>query len=60
MMTKAMPVKIGRHRNKVQDHSFTGVYLLGRARPGDNDAHHTEPSEGLDEEEKERLKVNTR
>ena len=57
--TKATAEKIGRHRNKVQDHSFTDEYLPGRARPGDYAARHAEPSEGLDEEEKERLKADT-
>ena len=57
VMTKATPVKIGRHRNKVQDHSFTDKYLPRRARPGDYAASHAEPSEELDEKEKEWLKV---
>ena len=44
-------------QGKVQDHSFTDRYLTGRTRPGDYAACHAEPSEGLDTEEKERLKV---
>ena len=43
----------------MQDHSFTDEYLPGKARPGDYAAHHAEPSEGLEEEEKENLKVDT-
>ena len=50
-------MKIDRHRNKVQDHSFTDKYLTGRTRPGDYAARHAEPSEWLDGEEKEQLKV---
>ena len=49
-------MKIDRHRNKVQDHSFTDKYLTGRTRPGDYAARHAEPSKGLDGEEKERRK----
>ena len=59
MMTKAAPVRVGRHRNKVQDHSFTDEYLPGRARPGDYTARHAKPSEGLYKEEEERLKGDT-
>ena len=54
---RATSVKIDRHRNKVQDHSFTDKYLTGRTRPGDYAARHAGPSEGLDGEEKERQKV---
>ena len=56
--TRATPVKISSHRNKVQDRSFTDKYLKGRTRRGDYAARHTKPSEGLDGEEKEWLKVN--
>jgi hypothetical protein len=58
-MTKAAPVKVGRHRNKVQEHSSTDKYMPGKARPCDYADRHAEPSEGLEEEEKEHLKANT-
>ena len=58
-MTKAAPLRVGRHRNKVQDLSFTDKYLPGKEMPCDYASRHAVPIEGLDEEEKERLMVDT-
>ena len=54
-MIKAAPVRVGRHRNKVQDLSFTDKYLPGKAMPCDYASRHAVAIEGLDKEEKERL-----
>ena len=43
----------------MQDLSFTDKYLPGKAMPRDYASRHAMLIEGLDEEEKERLKVHT-
>ena len=58
-MTKAAPVRVGRHRNKVQDLSFTDKYLPGKTMPCDYASRHAVPIKDLDEDEKERLMVDT-
>ena len=56
-MSKAAPVRVARHRNKVQDLRFTDKYLLGKSMPCDYASRHASPIEDLTEEEKERLMV---
>ena len=56
-MSKTAPVRVSRHRNKVQDLSFTDKYLEGKAMPCDYASRHAAPIEGLNEEEQERLMV---
>ena len=58
-MTKAAPVRVTRHRNKVQDLRFTDKYLPGKDMPCDYASRHVAPIEDLDEEERERLMVDT-
>ena len=58
-MTKAVPMRVTRHRNKVQDLRFTDKYLPGKTMPCDYTSRHAVPIEDLDEEEKERLMVDT-
>ena len=57
-MTRAAPARVGRHRNKVQDLTFTDKYLDGKAMLCDYASRHAVPIEGLHKEEKERLMVN--
>ena len=47
-MTKAAPVRVGRHRNKVQDLSFTDKYLPGKAMPCDYASRHAVLIKNLD------------
>ena len=56
-MTKTAPVRVTRHRNKVQDLRFTDKYLEGKAMPCNYASRHAAPIEGLNEEEQERLMV---
>ena len=58
-MTKAVPMRVTRHRNKVQDLRFTDKYLPGKTMPCDYASRHAMLIEDLDEEEKERLMVDT-
>ena len=58
-MTMAAPVRVGRHRNKVQDLGFTDEYLPGKTMPCDYASRHTVPIKDLDKEGKERLMVDT-
>ena len=58
-MTRAAPVRVARHRNKVQDLRFTDKYLPGKAMPCDYASRHAAPIEDLNEEEKDRLMVDT-
>ena len=57
-MSKAAPVRVARHGNKVQDLRFTEKYLPGKAMPCDYASRHTLPIKGLTKE-KERLMVDT-
>ena len=56
-MSKATPVRVARHRNKVQDLRFTDKYLSGKSMPCDYASRHASPIEDLTEEEKEQLIV---
>lgn len=56
-MSKAAPVRVARHRKKVQDQRFTDKYLLGKSMPCDYASCHASPIEDLTEEEQERLMV---
>ena len=58
-MTKAVPARVARHRNKVQDHRLTDEHLPGKTMPGDDASCHGAPIEDLDEEERERLMRDT-
>ena len=52
-MTKAAPVRVARHRNKVQDLRFMDKYLPGKVMPGDYASRHAALIEDLTEEERE-------
>ena len=56
-MSKAAPVRVSRHRNKVQDLRFTNKYLPGKSMPCDYASRHAAPIKDLTEEEKEWLIV---
>ena len=56
-MSKAAPVRVARHRNKVQDLRFTDKYLPGKSMPCDYASRHAVPIKDLTEEEKEMLMV---
>ena len=56
-MSKAMPVRSARHRNKVQDLRFNDKYLPGKSMPCNYASRHASPIKDLTEEEKERLMV---
>ena len=56
-MSKAAPMRVARHRNKVQDLKFTDKYLPGKSMPCDYASRHASPIEDHTEEEKERLMV---
>ena len=56
-MVKAAPVRVARHRNKVQDLRFTDKYLPGKSMPCYYTSRHAAPIEDLTEEEKRRLMV---
>ena len=56
-MSKAAPVRVARHRNKVQDLRFTDKYLPGKSMPCDYASRHALPIKDLPEEEKEMLMV---
>ena len=57
-MSKAAPVRVARHRNKVQDLRFTDKYLPGKSMPCDYASCHAVPIKDLTEEEKEQVNVN--
>ena len=46
-MCKAAPVRVARHRNKVQDLRFINKYLQGKAMPCDYTSRHAVPIEDL-------------
>ena len=56
-MTRAALVRVGGHRNRVQDLIVTDKYLEGKVKPCDDTSRHGVPIEGHNEEEKERQKV---
>ena len=56
-MSKAAPVRVARHRNKVQDLRFTDKYLPGKSMPCDYASRRAAPIQDLTEEEKESLMV---
>ena len=56
-MSKAAPMRVARHRNKVQDLRFTDKYLPGNSMPCDYTSRHAAPIEDLTEEEKRWLTV---
>ena len=56
-MSKAAPVRVASHRNKIVDLKFTDKYLPGKKMPCDYASRHAVPIEDLTEEEKERLMV---
>ena len=56
-MSKAAPVRVDRHRNKLQDLRFTDKYLPGKSMPCDYTSRHAAPIEDLTKEEKRRLMV---
>ena len=56
-MSKAAPVRVARHRNKVQKLRFTDKYLPGKSMPCDYASRHAAPIKDLTEKEKERLMV---
>ena len=58
-MIRAPPVRVARHRNKVQDIRFTDKYLPGKTMPCNYASRHAAPIKDLDEEERERLMVDT-
>ena len=51
-MSKAAPVRVARHRNKVQDLRFTNKYLPGKAMPCDYAFRHALPRRGYGEQER--------
>ena len=58
-MSKAAPVRVARHRNKVLDLKFTDKYLPGKKMPCDYASRHAVPIKDLKEEENERLMLFT-
>ena len=56
-MSKAAPMRVARHRNKVQDLRFTDKYLPGKSMPCDYTSRHAAPIEDLTEEERRWLMV---
>ena len=49
-ITRAAPVRVARHRNKVQDLSFTDKYLPGKTMPCDYASRHAVPIEYLNQD----------
>ena len=56
-MTKVVPVRGARHKNKVRDQRLTDKYRTGKSMPRYYASRHAAPIEDLTEEEKERQKV---
>ena len=54
-MTKAVPVRINKHRNRILDLKFTDKKLPGKEMPCDYTSRHPRSIEGLSSEERERL-----